>query len=613
VADHEPDEEFEALLRFLRDDRGVDFTGYKRPSLTRLVNRRMRAAGVEDYRAFIDLLQVQPRELKSLLDALLINVTAFFRDPQAWDELRHVLLPTVLAELHPDEQVRVWSAACATGEEAYSLAILLHEMLGDDEFRARVKIYATDVDDDALTVARTGRYSEKALENLSEEQRQVYFEREGVSYRFRPDLRTSIIFGRHDLLQDAPISRVVLLSCRNALMYFTPETQTRVLERFAFALHEHGLMLLGKAEMLLTQSQLFTPISLQHRIFRARRRTPAARLAALAVGGDHTVTSSVSRAAEAAFVAAPAAQVVLDGHGIVTLLNERAQRDLRLTTDDLGKVFFELELSSRPIELRGAVAGAQASRQPVQLREMEWPQPGGGVSRWDVRVAPLDDGEDVIGIHLVFEDVTERVELRTRLQQVHNELSTAYEELQSSSEELETTNEELQSAVEELETTNEELQSTNEELETMNEELQSTNEELQTLNDELRDRTLQVDEANGFLHSILEGLDQAVIVVDGDLRVQLWNSGVERLTGLRSFEAEGLRLTDLALGVPAEQVRLALLEVVLDGGASRSVEEIVTTRFGEPAMRRLQVTPLRRSGGPISGAVMRVEDAPIAP
>jgi two-component system CheB/CheR fusion protein len=275
-------------------------------------------------------------------------------------------------------------------------------------------------------------------------------------------------------------------------------------------------------------------------------------------------------------------------------------------------VFFELDVSSRPIELRGAVAGAKTSRQPVEMREVEWPRPEGGTSRWDVRVAPLEDDGSVIGTHVVFEDVTERYELRTRLEHVHSELSAAYEELQSSSEELETTNEELQSAVEELETTNEELQSTNEELETMNEELQSTNEELQTLNDELRERTLQVDEANGFLHSILEGLDRAVVVIDGDFRVQLWNAGVERLTGLRSFEAEGLRLTDLAIGLPGEQVRSALRDVVLDGVDSRAVEEIITTRFGHPAMRRMTVVPLRRATGPVTGGVITIDDDRIA-
>ena len=606
-----PDEELEALLVYLRDERGADFTGYKRPSVTRLINRRMRTAGVAGYREYVDLLQVEPSELAALLDVLLINVTSVFRDVEAWDELADRLLPAALAKLGPDEPVRVWSAACATGEEAYSVAMVLHGLLGDEQYKRRVKIYATDIDEHALGIARLGRYSPAALEHLTPSQRDTYFEQDGELLRFRSDLRPSLIFGRHDLLQDAPISRVLLLSCRNVLMYFTAETQARVLERFSFALHEHGLLVLGKAEMLLTQSALFTPVNLPQRIFRARRAPAAGRLAALAVGGQGR-NGTLRRAAEAAFVAAPAAQVVLDASGHVTLLNERAQRDLGLAPSDVGRLFSELALSHRPLELRGSVAAVQASGQPVELHDVAWAPPHARAGRWDIRVAPLSVDGEARGVHLVFEDITERHQLVSRLDQLDSELTTAYEELQSSSEELETTNEELQSAVEELETTNEELQSTNEELETMNEELQSTNEELQTLNDELRDRTMEVDRVNGFLHSILSGLDLAVVVVDSDYRVQMWNVGAERLTGLRSFEAEGRRLPDLDLHLPVDRVRAVLSEVVLSSGRPQPLEVDLTDRFGQPQRRRLTATPLLRREGDVHGAVVTLADSAVA-
>ena len=602
------DEELEALLAYLRDERGADFTGYKRPSLTRLLNRRMRTAGVETYAAYVDLLQVEPSELQALLDVLLINVTAVFRDPAAWDELADSLLPETLAALGPDEPVRVWSAACATGEEAYSLAILLHTLLGDEAYKRRVKVYATDIDDHALSVARQGRYRPDDLEGLTAAQRETYFEPDGSLLRFRADLRPSLIFGRHDLLQDAPISRVVLLSCRNVLMYFTAETQTRVLERFSFALHEHGLLMLGKAEMLLTQSQLFSPVSLSQRIFRARARSGPGRLAALAVGGQGREVL-LQRAAQAAFVAAPAAQLVLDSTGTVVLLNARAQRDLGLRERDVGRLFQELDLSHSPLELRGSVAAVQASGRASEIRDVAWTPPGADPGRWDIRIAPLTVDGEAQGVHLVFEDVSDRYELQLRLGHLDGELTTAYEELQSSSEELETTNEELQSAVEELETTNEELQSTNEELETMNEELQSTNEELQTLNDELRDRTLEVDRVNGFLQSILAGLELAVVVVDTDYRVQLWNGAAERLTGLRSFEAEGRPLLDLDVHIPADKVIAALRSVVVAGEVPSPVDVDLTDRFGRPQRRRLTATPLLRAQGGVHGAVLTLADS----
>ncbi|MFP5219044.1 MAG: CheR family methyltransferase [Actinomycetes bacterium] len=603
-----PDDEFEALLSYLRDTRGADFTGYKRPSLTRLVRRRMRTAGVETYRGYIDLLQVESGELAALLDVLLINVTGAFRDPVAWDVLRDELLPDVLARLAPDEPVRVWSAACATGQEAYSLAVLLHELLGHEEYLRRVKVYATDIDEGALAVARAGRYTSKELAGFADEQVAAYFGPDGDKLRFRADLRPTLIFGRHDLLQDAPISRVVLLACRNVLMYFNAETQARVLERFSFALHPHGLLLLGKAEMLLTQSQLFTPVRLSQRIFASRRSGARAQLTALAVGGQ-SGGSDVRRTIELAFVASPAAQVVLDSDGVVQVVNERAERDLGLRPADIGRRFAELELSRRPLELRGAVAAVQASGDPVELEDVEAGSLTGSQRWWDVRVAPLRDEAGVLGVHVIFEDVTERHVLNHQLEVLNAELSSAYEEVQSTNEELETTNEELQSAVEELETTNEELQSTNEELETMNEELQSTNEELQTLNDELRDRTVEVDYVNGFLHGILSGLDVGVVVVDTDHRVKLWNAAMEQLTGLRGYEAEDRRLVELPLGLPEELLRRCLGVVLADGERPDPVDVAVTDRFGGSRTRRLRVSPLRRTGGGVQGAVVTLDDA----
>jgi two-component system CheB/CheR fusion protein len=603
-----PDEEFEALLVYLRDSRGVDFTGYKRPSLARLIRRRMHAVGVDSYPQYADLLQVQPAELASLLDTLLVNVTAAFRDPAVWQALRTEILPEALAALGPDDPIRVWSAACATGEEAYTLAIVLHELLGDEQYRRRVKVYATDIDEGALAAAGAGRYPAKRLEGLTEEQLDRYFEPDGDQYRFRSDLRPSLIFGRHDLLNDAPIPRVLVLACRNTLMYFNVEVQTRVLERFAFALHEHGVLVLGKAEMLLTQSHLFTPVNLPHRLFRARRLAPTTRLAALALGAAPRGVE-LQRATEAAFVSAPDAQLSLDAFGVVTLVNERAQTDLGVTRDDIGRPFDELRVASEPVELRGATATVLASRRPVEIRDVPWTDAAGGNRFWDIRVSPLLDGDLVLGVHLVFQDVTEPHRLRERVEQLDHELTTAYEELQSSNEELETTNEELQSAVEELETTNEELQTSNEELETMNEELQSTNEELQTLNDELRERTLEVAQANAVLNSVLGGLDLAVVVVDNDYRVQMWNVGAERLTGARSFEAEGRLLLDLPIEIPVDELRPMLREAVLHGHRPDPRTLPITGRFGRHSLRHVQVTPLRQDQQDgVAGAVITLAD-----
>jgi two-component system CheB/CheR fusion protein len=258
---------FEALLNYLKLSRGLDFTGYQRPSLMRLMKQRMLKVGVESYSEYLDYLEVNSIELTHLLDALLLNVTTFFRDPSAWESLAEDVIGRILASKQDNEPIRIWSAGCASGEEAYTLAIVLAEALGAEEFRSRVKIYATDLDEDALTHGRLASYTPRQLQDVPDQLRDKYFDAGKTVYTFRQELRRAVIFGRHDLIQDAPISRLDLLVCRNTLMYFTAQTQARILARFHFALKDTGFLFLGKAEMLLTYGNLFSPIQLKHRIF----------------------------------------------------------------------------------------------------------------------------------------------------------------------------------------------------------------------------------------------------------------------------------------------------------------------------------------------------------
>ena len=267
------DPHFEALLIYLKESRGFDFTGYKRSSLMRRVNRRMSQVDVTGYPDYLDYLQVHPDEFTTLFNTILINVTAFFRDTDAWDHLRAEVLTPLLAAKPEDSVIRVWCAGCASGEEAYTLAMALAEILGPDAFRDRVKIYATDVDEEQLAEARQATYGDREMEAVPAELQERYFEPVGGRFTFRKDLRRSVIFGRNDLVQDAPISRIDLLTCRNTLMYFNAETQSKILNRFHFALGEGGVLFLGKAEMLLSHGSIFTPVDLKRRIF---RRVPRA-------------------------------------------------------------------------------------------------------------------------------------------------------------------------------------------------------------------------------------------------------------------------------------------------------------------------------------------------
>ena len=613
MAEPPADRGLEVLLDYLRRSRGFDFTGYKRTSLSRRVQRRMQDVGADGYLGYLDHLEVDPEEFTQLFNTILLNVTGFFRDPPAWEYLAAEIMPRLVAGKDDDEPIRIWSAGCASGEEAYTLAMVAAGTLGPEAIRERVKIYATDVDEEALTQARQARYSAKQVEGVPPELLERYFERNGADYVFSKELRRSVIFGRHDLLQDAPISRIDLLVCRNTLMYLNSETQAHVLARFSFALREGGFLLLGKAEMLLAHSDLFTAVDLRSRVF---QKVPGAtlreRLLVLAEAGERPVGNQRPREERirgAALEASPEAQIVVDAGGYLVLANERARALFRLSVDDLARPFQDLELSYRPLELRSKIQQVYVERRPSQVGEVEWPTPSGDVAHLEVQVVPLlDDQQALLGASINFTDVTRSRRYKQELEHANQGLEDAYAELQSTNEELETTNEELQSTVEELETTNEELQSTNEELETMNEEMQATNDELQTINDELGQRTTELNQLNAFLESVWAGLDGAVTVLDPDLRVLVWNPGAEELWGVRQEEVQGQHFLNLDIGLPIEQVRPALKAAMSGEEGTQSTMIEATNRRGRTVTCRVTCSPLLDNDKHLRGVIVLVVD-----
>ncbi|MGE5136944.1 MAG: CheR family methyltransferase [Gemmatimonadota bacterium] len=588
MSEEDTDQEFDELLVMLRETRGFDFTGYKRSTLQRRLRRRMDARGLSSLSEYRDYLELEPDEFARLFDSLLINVTGFFRDPTAWQALRETVLPELLTAKGPRRPIRIWSAGCATGEEAYTLAIVLAEAMGIEDFMSRVKIYATDLDEDALQQARAGIYAERQVADVGEDLRKKYFETSGTRYAFRRDMRRQIIFGRNDLTRDAPISRVDLLVARNTLMYFNAETQSNIIRKFHFALTDPGFLFLGKAEMLLNHSDEFEPVDLRRRVFRkigtsALAETP--RMAAATASGS-TEPATVLEAA--ALAAGPVAQLVIDKSGRLAAANIRAESLFNLRPRDVGRPFQDLEVSYRPIELRSVIEHVNADQRPVELTDVVWHRmPGSDPSVYDVSVVPLyRNTDEQVGVGISFLDVTRYRRLRDDLERSNHDLERAYEELQSLNEELETTNEELQSTNEELETTNEELQSTNEELETMNEELQSTNDELQATNDVLRLRSGELDAVTGFLGSVLRSLGDAVVVVTSELRVREWSPGAEDTWGVRADEAEGMFLTDLDIGLPVDQLA-PLLRQTLAGQPGRAEVDGMNRR-GRPVRMEVQ-------------------------
>jgi len=603
---------FEDLLEYLRRTRGFDFSAYKRPSLKRRVQKRLGMLSMASFRDYVDYLEVHPDEFSALFNTILINVTAFFRDEPAWDMLRTTVIPGLIQRRGGEEPIRVWSAGCASGEEAYSIAILLAEALGRGAFSERVKIYATDIDEEALSDARRATYEPKQVDAVPAELLQKYFRAEGDRAAFDSELRRSVIFGRHDLLHDAPISRIHLVVCRNTLMYFSSEAQSRILSRFQYALVDDGVLFLGKAEMLLARPDVFAPVDLRSRIFRKTNvESMSERFSSVTPGRhDQTRTALVMRADlyTTAFELAPIAQLVIDANGALVMYNDRARTLFGLAPADVGRPFHELEISYRPVELRSVLQDAQVQRRPIVIRDVRLAARGREPYGVDVQVTPLFDEHGLaLGASLSFTDVSRLLDLQEQLTRSKQDLETTYEELQSTNEELETTNEELQSTVEELETTNEELQSTNEELETMNEELQSTNEELQSMNAEMRDRGEALNHVNRFLESVLRGIRGAVIVVNTDLHVIAWNHRSEDLWGLRADEVRNQNVFGLDIGLPIEQLRRPIRACLTGENELTELSLTATNRRGQAIECKVTCTSLKGKTD-VQGVIILVDE-----
>jgi len=600
------DRTLDELLDYIRTSRGFDFTGYKPTNLERRIKKRMAAVDVERYDDYIDFLEVHPDEFPQLFDTILINVTAFFRDPQVWAFLASDVIPQI-EQLHDGHgPIRVWSAGCASGEEAYTAAIVFAEALGLEAFEQRVKVYATDADEDALATARHGAYTAKEMEPIPDDLREKYFDNEGSRHAFKKTLRRSVIFGRHDLVQDSPISRLDLLICRNTLMYFNAELQNKILSSFHFALGDNGFLLLGKAETMLTQSEHFVPVDLKHRLFQRVARSHVDRLGTLQDAQGVPLSRHVLLR-DAAIEGAPISQLLVDVDGMLLLANQQARASFNVTGTDIGRPIQDLELSYRPLELRSRIETAYAERRPVQVINVDRALGSGDIQSFDVSLAPIFDSEGVpLGVTISFTDVTRYRRLRQELERSNQELETAYEELQSTNEELETTNEELQSTVEELETTNEELQSANEELETTNEELQSTNAEIQAMNDDMRRRASDVDRAASLTNGILSSLDKAVVVVDRNKDVKSWNDHAAEMWGLRAEEVEGRPLASLDIGLHVAELDAPIAQSLR--GESARVTVKATNRRGRTFVCDVSSNPFIDGDGAIQGAVLMLEE-----
>lgn len=597
------------LLNKVRSRTKLDFSGYKESTLWRRVERRLFANRCPSLDAYLTLVEQHPDELDRLAKDILISVTSFFRDRGSFSALERALRK-VLERKRPGDEIRIWVPGCATGEEAYSIAIMVHRLLGNSFDQYRLQIFATDVDMDAMLIARRGIYSYPLLSELDSAVVQRYFRPSNDRFEIVKSVRDVVIFARQDLVLDPPFLRLDLISCRNVLIYLQPNLQARILSLFHYALLPDAYLFLGKSESVAQQDLLFVAENKEARVFRRRSEGGRASLAAASSASQQSHppesverTSLVGRStppreqqilrAASGFYMPPGVVVDKQMHVLHVLGDVGSfmqippgKASLDLNTLLVRDLKIEAQALLRNVEQRGESA---VGRQRLPLREA-----GGPLIR--LAVHPLDmDGTERLFL-ICFVPADEPADDKRRLLEkgdadrspLEDELIATREHLQTIVEELETSNEEMQALNEEVQAANEELQATNEELEAANEELQSTNEELLTINEELQVKSTDLVRTNNDLASIQDNVGLPLIVVDADLAVTRYNAAAEKLfkmhRGLIGESVERLHFPGGMQGIPglvADALkRRKVVETTISGDNSEYLLRI-TLIFGE--------------------------------
>jgi two-component system CheB/CheR fusion protein len=579
-----------AISEILKRQTGHDFTDYKPGTLLRRIRRRIQLQQMAAASDYVRYLEHEPAEVEQLHRDLLIGVTYFFRDPEVFASLATEVIPRIL-ESDPRAQTRIWVPGCASGEEAYSLAILAQEHLARIDAASALQIFATDIDGDLLAKARIGHYPASIDQHVSAERLERFFVREGDGYQVVKEVRSICTFSEHSLIRDPPFSSLDLISCRNVLIYLGADLQRKLVPLFHFALRTGGFLLLGPSESLAAHSELFDTVDKKHRLFRRNGgvvRPPlefplagrSARPKPVPVRpdepGEPAVTQVFSHAFERMILedyAPPAA--VTNANGDILYLVGRAGRYLQVAAGRPTNNLFDLSQGKLRVELRSALAKTVASRRKV-VRSNLAVDLDGATERLRITARPLPGVHPESDLYAIVlqsmgpdaeveddEDVLLAPE-QPIIEQLEDELRTTRANLQSAMQDLETTNEELKSA-------NEELIATNEELQSANEELQTSKEELQAANDELRTKVLELDAANGDLQYHFAGTHIITIFLDRELRIMRCTPAASKLFNVLDSDL-GRPFRDLAPRFVEEDVVGAAATVLrTEAGIERQV------------------------------------------
>jgi two-component system CheB/CheR fusion protein len=613
------------VIGMLLNHTGHDFRHYKRATVLRRIERRLQVRAVNTLPAYRDLLESEPNEYKALLDDMLIGVTNFFRDREAFESLERDVIPELFKDKGPTDEVRTWVAACSSGEEAYSMAMLMADQAAQMERPPAYQVFASDIDDSAIDGARAGIYPAAIITDVTPMRLRQYFNKEDDRYRIRKSLRDHILFASHNLLRDPPFSRLDLISCRNLLIYLNRDVQLRVLQTFHFALKPGGYLFLGSSESAESMAEYFVPVDKKNRIYRARGgarslhyQSPTSavygtrlpEVSRVKQPGKRTLSYAELHARALAQTAPPSA--VIDREGNIVHMSEQAGRFLRMGGGEPSRSLLALALPELRLELRSAVyqatqSGNSVDCRPIELADAKEPE---AVA---MTVRPFRDEEAENDFLLVVfkrhEQAPDQVMVPRPdgshdlvLAQLESELQRKREQLQETIETSEISTEELRASNEELQAINEELRSATEELETSKEELQSVNEELVTVNYELKAKVEETGKANDDLNNLIASTDIATIFVDSGLRIKRFTP---RATDLFSIIASdiGRSLLDLTHRLDYDQLAE---DVSATFDTLRLVEREVRCNDGRYYIVRL--LPYRTNEDRIEGAVMTFFD-----
>jgi two-component system, chemotaxis family, CheB/CheR fusion protein len=614
---------FSEVLAIVKAQTDCDFRCYKKNTILRRIERQMGLHHISDIAKYCDLLRQNAGEVSRLQKDLLINVTAFFRDAGAFEELLgKVILPMIEAK-QTDDPVRVWIPGCASGEEAYSIAMLLTEAMTAARKVCPVQIFATDIDEDALEFARQGIYPESIVADVGSERVTRFFVRKERGYQVRESLRSMVVFAAQNLIAEPPFSKMDLIACRNLLIYLDIETQTKLIPLFNFALNPGGCLFLGMSEGVGGQADLFIPISKKAKLF--RRLTPSrpvlldtpivpGRKKAFPISptASRLPGGSYADAIRQALLGHFAASVVLvDRKGQILQFHGQTGNYLNMPTGEPNLNLMDTAKEGLSLRLRSALHSAINEGKPVVLEPPALTsEDGSAMAR--VTVTPVRRREAEPLLAVIFEDVprpaiagitsppatgSEKV-----VRQLEDELRATQQDLQASIEELQAANEELRISNEEVVSTNEELQSTNEELETSKEELQSINEELTTVNAQLQEKAERLVAANRDISNLLKSTRIATLFLDSELRIRFFTPTMSRILNL-IYSDVGRPIGDLSSSLTGCDLAADILAV---SKGCPVVERDI--RHADGSFFRMRIMPYQEEERRTEGVVATFED-----